>query len=546
MDFKIRRYFLLAAAALMMFGCATPQTQMKKAIKGIEVKSTPEVLAVKNNRIDVSVFISFPEGYFDRNTLMVITPVIVYAGGQRTGKAFIYQGEAVMANYKVVPVGGITHRENLSFDFVPGMEQCHLELRCTLVYGNSKMVLTPIKVADGTNATYRLVQVSGEYSVKPDGYERVTHHSTEASIMFDVNSSEIRNTAKNRGAVSVYKSYLSDIQGNERYKVTGTEIVAYASPEGGEEYNAALSDKRAVSATKAWDDMSKGMGADSVTVKSIGQDWEGFKEALENSDIEDKDLILRVLSMYSDPAVRESEIKNLSFIYDELKTEVFPGLRRASFVVNAEHTGYSDAELLELAEKHLSLLTEPEVLHLASIEQDKGLKKYYYRFASQKFLSYVAYYNLAVLSLDENKNDVAMTYLEKVPEDADVLNAKGVVELRKGNYADARNWFLRSGSADAHKNLGTLQILDGEYSEAAKTLEGSGSDNEVLAYILDGQIDKAISAARLDTPRDAYIAAVAFARKGDAAGVQTALSKAKISEFYAEKALKDVEFVNYR
>ena len=544
----MKRSILCAvAASVVLAGCATPQAQMKKNFGVITVTSDPEVLVVKNEKIEAQVTLSFPENYFDDQTMMVITPVLVYGEGQlRTGKPFIYQGEKIMANYKVVPKKGIFHHENISFDFLPGMEKCRLELRCTLVYGDKKTTLAPIKVADGCNATYRLVQVSGEYTYKPDGYERVTNHSTETSILFDVNSSTVKNNTHNRNAVSVYKSYLSDIKADERYEITGTEIVAYASPEGGQEYNAKLSDKRATSAVGAWEDMSGGASADTMSVRSIGQDWEGFKQALEDSDIEEKDLILRVLSMYSDPAVRETEMKNLSFIYDELKTEVFPSLRRATFVVNAQHTGYSDAELLELAEKHLSLLSEPEVLHLASIVDDMGLKKFYYRYASQRYLSQTAYFNLAMIALDENKNDVALTYLEQVAEDGDVLNAKGVVELRKGNYEQARKFFLRAETADARKNLGTLLILSGQYGDAVQSLAGSGSGNEVLAYILNGQIDDAIQNASCDSPRDAYIAAVAYARKGDAEGVKSALAKASVDFVYAEKSEKDVEFVNYR
>lgn len=544
----MKRSILCAvAASVVLAGCATPQAQMKKNFGVITVTSDPEVLVVKNEKIEAQVTLSFPENYFDDQTMMVITPVLVYGEGQlRTGKPFIYQGEKIMANYKVVPKKGIFHHENISFDFLPGMEKCRLELRCTLVYGDKKTTLAPIKVADGCNATYRLVQVSGEYTYKPDGYERVTNHSTETSILFDVNSSTVKNNTHNRNAVSVYKSYLSDIKADERYEITGTEIVAYASPEGGQEYNAKLSDKRATSAVGAWEDMSGGASADTMSVRSIGQDWEGFKQALEDSDIEEKDLILRVLSMYSDPAVRETEMKNLSFIYDELKTEVFPSLRRATFVVNAQHTGYSDAELLELAEKHLSLLSEPEVLHLASIVDDMGLKKFYYRYASQRYLSQTAYFNLAMIALDENKNDVALTYLEQVAEDGDVLNAKGVVELRKGNYEQARKFFLRAETADARKNLGTLLILSGQYGDAVQSLAGSGSGNEVLAYILNGQIDDAIQNASYDSPRDAYIAAVAYARKGDAEGVKSALAKASVDSVYAEKSEKDVEFVNYR
>lgn len=540
---------LLAALTFVLVSCATPQAQKKKGAKEIEVKCEPEVLVVSNNKIEADISIVFPNEYLDPNSMLVITPVLVYGEQQRTGKAYIYQGERIMANYKVVPVRGITHMEHISYDFLPGMEQCYLELRLALVHGTNKTYLTPIKVADGCNATYRLVQVSGEYKAKPSGYQRTTTHTSQTSIMFDVNSSQVKNNSANNSAVSVYKSYLSDIKEDQRIKITGTQIVAYASPEGGEKYNAELSDKRAGAAVDVWNKMGAGVDPSEMEVRSIGQDWEGFKEALENSDIEEKDLILRVLSMYSDPAVREAEMKNLSFIYDELKTEVFPSLRRATFVVNAEHTGYSDAELLELAEKQLAVLSEPEVLHLAEIVDDMGLKKFYYRFAAQRYMSATAYFNMAVISLNENQNDIAATYLEMMlSEDADVLNLRGVISMRQGKYEQARRYFLRSATSDAMCNLATLYILEGEYQKACELLDECEqiSANSALAYILSNQIDKAIEVSSCDSPRDAYIAAIAYARKGDKDSALKALEKAKEDPVWAEKIEKDVEFVDYR
>ncbi|MGM9753264.1 MAG: hypothetical protein ACI3ZK_04310 [Candidatus Cryptobacteroides sp.] len=540
-----RNILYILFAGVLLSACATPQAQMKKELGHIQVKCNPEVLEVLNNKIEARVNITFPEDFFDKQTMMVFTPVLVYEGGQSTGKAFIYQGEEIMANYKVVPVRGITHSELLSFGYLAGMEQCRLELRSTLISGTKKITLPAIKVADGCNATYRLVLNSGEYSFKDDGYQRVTTLTTETSIMFDVNSSTVRNTTRNNSAVQMYKSYLSDLDENSRYKLTGTQIVAYASPEGGEEYNAKLSDKRAQAAVKTWKELSGG-DVDSLEVHSVGQDWEGFKEALENSDLEDKDLILRVLSMYSDPAMRESEIRNLSFIYEDLKREVFPDLRRATFIVEAEHTGFSDEELLELGDKQLGMLSEQEVLRLASISPDREHKRFYYRLAAERYLSEVGYYNLAAIALDDNINDVASAYLDRIPDDPDVLNARGVIELRKGRTDQARNYFLRADNADSRKNLGTLLILEGKYTEAADLLKGSGGANEVLACILTGQIDEAIAASSLESPRDAYLAAVAYARKGDAENVKKALSIACEDELYAQKAAKDVEFVDFR
>ena len=538
---------LLTGAALLALiaSCATPKKQMADNLDEVGITCNPEVLVVKSGKIDATITMSFPADYFYDRATLVVTPVLVYEGGQRTGEPTIYQGEKVKANYITIPKSGKLVRKCVSFDYAPGMELCHLELRCVLIYGEKKINIPAIKLADGCNSTYLLAVGSGEMDEKSDGFQLVTEFSTETSIMFDVNSAYVKNNSQNNTAISLYKSYIKELEQDERYRITGTEIVAYASPEGGVELNQNLSERRADAAVKTWK-KSSGIEADTIAIRSMGQDWEGFKEAMANSDIEDKDLILRVLSMYSDPAVRESEIRNLSFIYDDIKNEVFPGLRRATFVVSAEHTGYSDEELLELAQTQLALLTEPEVLHLASITGTLEGKKFYNRLAAERFKSETGYYNLAYIALLEDKKEVAAAYLDRCPGDKDALNLRGVIELRYGNYAEARKLFKEAGTPAAMKNLGTISILEGDYEAAAKQLEGSGSVNEVLALILAGQAEKAASIASCDTPREAYIAAVAAARLGNADRVKGCLIEASKDADYAKRATKDVEFVDFR
>lgn len=532
----------------MIFALASCSSQkpVQNAASELGVSCEPHILEVIGGKVDAAITLTFPEGYFKTNSMMVMTPVIVFAEGQRTGQTFLYQGEQIKANYRVIPLKGGKHTQKVSFDFVNGMEQCVLQLQCKIMLGDKTIELPPIKVADGCIATYKLADLRGEFAPKPDGFERISSYTTETSILFDVNSSQVKSNSQNNNALEVYKSYLRELQNDPRYNVTSAEIVAYASPEGGVDLNDKLSGDRAKAAEQTWSRMSGGM-TDSIKVSSVGQDWEGFKEAMANSDIEDKDLILRVLSMYSDPEVREAEIKNLSFIYEDIKKDVFPGLRRASFVVSAEHTGYSDEELKEMAEHQLAMLSEQEILHLASITDDKDNKKYYYRVTTERWGSNTGFYDLAALSLDDDKIEVALAYLTHTDEeDPDVLNLLGVIEMRRGRYQEALNFFEMSGTDDAKKNAGSAKIALGDYAAAAETLAGTGSRNEVLAYILAGQADKAAAAASDASPRDSYIAAVAAARLGDAAGVKEHLAKASEDPVYAEKAAKDAEFADFR
>ena len=542
---KAIKILFAAAIALAAVACSS-QKPVSKDGSEFSVTCEPHILEVVGGKVDAAITLNFPAGYLKANAMMVTTPVIVYAEGKRTGSAYIYQGEQIKANYRVIPLTGGKHTQNVSFDFVDGMEQCVLELQCKLVIGGRDVNMAPIKVADGCIATYKLADLRGEYAPKPDGFERISNYTTETSILFDVNSSDVKNNSQNKSALEVYKSYLRELERDPRYNVTGAEIVAYASPEGGVDLNDKLSEDRAKAAEKTWTKMSSGL-SDSIKVSSVGQDWEGFKEAMANSDIEDKDLILRVLSMYSDPEVREAEIKNLSFIYEDIKKDVFPGLRRASFVVNAEHTGYSDEELKEMAEQQLILLSEPEILHLASITEDRDNKKYYYRVTTERWGSNAGFYDLAALALDEDKIEVALAYLTHTDEtDPDVLNLLGVVEMRRGRYEEALNYFELSGTDDAKKNAGSAKIALGDYAAAAEALAGTGSRNEVLSLILAGQAEKAAAAASDETARDSYIAAVAAARLGDAAGVKEHLAKASEDPVYAEKAAKDAEFADFR
>ena len=216
------------------------------------------------------------------------------------------------------------------------MEQSHLELRGVAKYKGKSITLPTKKVADGVNTTYMLLDAAGLVPLKADGYEAILKQTAEGQILYKVNSADVRNSELKGRSIQNFQNALDEIKNNERKTLVGTEVVAYASPEGGEKLNRKLSDNRSKSADKAWTKVVKGKEVTDPEVRSIGQDWEGFQELVQNSDIRDKDLILRVLSMYSDPAVRESEIKNMSSIYTELKNDVLPELRRARFIANVE------------------------------------------------------------------------------------------------------------------------------------------------------------------------------------------------------------------
>ena len=268
---------------------------------------------------------------------------------------------------------------------------------------------------------------------------------------------------------------------------------------------------------------------------------------MKESNIEDKELILRVLSMYSDPAVRENEIRNMSQVFTALKGEVLPELRRARLIANVEYQNFTSEELLKLLNDNADILDEEALLRTATLVKDNDQKEEIYKRAVSKFGSERAQFNLASLYLDENKLSKAEEALAKVhTSDADVLNAQGVIALRKDDLATAANLFRRANTPDAKKNLGIVQILTGDYDAAAKTLADVDGccHNTVLAYILTDQLDKASNAAHCNDQKVTYLKAIIAARKGDAAGVREAMGKIT-SQALRERAANDIELVGY-
>lgn len=544
---RIFKIFALCGLVVAAASCSKSRAEQMKLAENVKVSCTPEVLALVGDKIPAEITVTYPAKYFHPKATLEVTPVLVYEGGEQAAQTFTYQGEKVKDNYTVVAYGGGTVKESVSFKYAKGVEKSYLELRSVAYYNGKPIEIPAIKVADGCNVTQMLATTGGEYEFKKDAYQDVIKESAEGQILYDYNSANVKNSQLRSSSVKELQAALEEIESDPRYTVTGTRVVAYASPEGGQEYNAKLSDKRAASAKKVWKKVTGGMEADNLEIKSMGQDWEGFQEAVQKSDISDKELILRVLSMYSDPAVRESEIRNMSQVYTEINKNVFPELRRARFIADVDYQNFSEAELEELSRKAIDVLDEEALLRVAAKSDDPARKAELYKVAVKKFGSDRANFNLAVLALNDGKIDDAAKYLGAVKDaDADVVNAKGVCELRKGNYAAAVKLFKQSGTTEAKANLGTVSLLEGKYSEAASELAGTGSHNTAVAYILAGQLDKASAAITCNCPRSNYLRAIIAARKGNASDVAKYLEIAKKNPGLKARAEKDVEFANYR
>ncbi len=544
---NMKKSLVFLAAAAFAVACASPE-KMAKMAQNVQVSCQPAVLEVVGGSIDPVVTVTYPKDYFNPNVVLEVTPVIVYDGGEAALKPIKYQGENVKNNYKVVPSDGRKVTERLHFDYVEGMEKSHLELRGKVLAGKKAINLPVKKVADGANTTYMLVKRSGNLAFKKDNYQDVIVSTAEGQIKYNVNSSEVRGSELKGKSVKEFLAALDAAAANERATVKSTEIVAYASPEGAEKMNNTLSANRSQSASKAWDKVVKGHESLDPTVRSMGEDWEGFQQLVSESSLEDKDLILRVLSMYSDPAVRENEIRNMSQVYTALKGEVLPELRRARLIANVEVKNYTNEELVEILKNNEQILDEEALLRVASVAQDAAQKESIYQKAIERFDSRRAMYNLAVLYLHEGKMAKARAGLEELDgKDADVINAKGVIALREDDLRTAEACFRQAGTPEAKKNLGIVQILTGEYEAAAQTLKDVDGccHNTVLAYILTDQLDKAKASAHCGDPKVWYLKAIISARQGQADEVSQNLEQAFRNPALKERASRDIEFAGY-
>ena len=542
---KSIKFLSAAILGLAAVACSSPK-KMAEMAENVTVKCVPAVLEVVGGEINADVAVTYPEDYFHPKAILEVTPVLVYEGGEAKMTPYVFQGEKVQDNYEVVPTAGTTVTKKVNFTYVPGMEKSYLELRGVVKYKNKSVDLPTKKVADGANTTYMLVCKKGKLDLKADNYQEIIKQTAEGQILYTINSSYVRGKELKSQSIKDFQAALEEIKANERKNLVSTDVVAYASPDGKEDQNAKLSDNRSKSAEKAFNKVTKKNPVEGpVNVSSVAEDWEGFQELVAASDLQDKELIIRVLSMYSDPAVREKEIKNMSAVYTTLAKEVLPELRRARFIANVEYTNYTSEELLQLIEENIDILDETAILRAATLVKENEKKVALYKKAADKFNSNAAQYNLAVTYIKMDKLAEAKTALAACEKDADWNNAMGVVALREDNLNAAAEYFAASATATAKENAAVISILDGDYKAAAAALANAKGFNAALAQLLVGNAAPA-AALKCECAKTAYLRAVAAARQGNAEAVKTNLEAAKKCEKLAERAAKDVEFAQYK
>ncbi len=544
---------LLLAVVAVLSSCSSKMGELSSDYFTV----TPQVLEAVGGKVPATINGKFPEKYFNKKAVVEVTPVLKWEGGEAKGQPAVFQGEKVEGNNQSISykMGG-NYTMKTSFDYVPEMAKSELYLEFKATKGNKTIQIPAVKIADGVISTSELVGEtlnSANPALGADAFQRIIKDKHDAQIMFliqqaNVRSSELK-TAKN------FEAEVKAISETPNKKISDIEISAYASPDGGVELNKGLAEKRQDNTAKV---INKNLKKDkieaNVRTQYTAQDWEGFQELVSKSDIQDKELILRVLSMYSEPEQREQEIKNISSVYKTLADEILPQLRRSRLTLNYEIIGKSDEEIANLADSDAKQLNVEELLYAATLTKDAAKKEVIYTKATQIYPNdFRAYNNLGKLAYQAGNQDKAENYFKKAAalKDAPEANMNlGLIALNKGDKAAAEAYFGKAaGAEELNEALGNLYIAQGQYNKAVNAFGDTKTNSAALAQILAKDYNKAKNTLSGIENKDAYtdyLGAVLGARTNNDAMVMSNLKNAIAKDAkLAKKAATDLEFSKY-
>ena len=521
--------------------------------------TNPEVLEAIGGKVPVTITGKFPEKYFKKNATVEVTPVLRWEGGEAKGQPATFQGEKVQGNDQTISykTGG-TYTMKASFDYVPEMAKSELYLDFKIKKGKKEYTIPSVKIADGVIATSELPTVnSANAALAPDAFQRIIKQAKEAQIMFLIQQANLRaNELKSEGLKDFNKQVVTVAGDTKNYKLNNIEVSAYASPDGGVKLNTTLAENRQNNTEKYLNkELKKGKIETTVDTKYTAQDWDGFQELVSKSNIQDKDLILRVLSMYNDPEQRETEIKNISSVYKTLADEILPQLRRARLTANYDVIGRSDEEINEAFDTDAKVLSANELLYAATLTNEKARQEAIYKKTTELYPNdFRAYNNLGMMAYANGDFTTAENYFKQAAsKDAnapEVNTNLGYIELVKGNVANAETYLSKStGANTANEALGNLYIKQGQYDRAVQAFGDTKTNSAALAQILAKDYNKAKNTLNAVKNPDAYtdyLMAIVGARTNNADLVKTSMAKvAQKDATLAAKAQIDREFAKY-
>jgi tetratricopeptide (TPR) repeat protein len=558
---KIRSYFILFLAASVMVSCSG-LNKMKKNANLVNYEVTPKVLETHGGQVEVTIKGTYPQKYFDKKTVLEITPVLTYTGGETAFDKVSKQGESVQQNNQAISNangGSFTYTSKVPYE--NAMKMSELVVRVKATRGKTVLDFEPVKIADGVIATSTLTENHVKPILMGDKFVRITPESQIADINYVINRYNIRPSELKDEDIVQLKEYINKVIADSSRQFKSTDVSSYASPDGKYSFNEKLSGERGGTADKfikkEFSKVDDSQMASFFNEKTTAEDWDGFKTALEASNIQDKDLILRVLSMYSDPDVREKEIRNMTAAFEVLKTDILPKLRRSKFVVNVDVVGRSDDEILSLMKSDPKALSLEELLYAATLTNDMNEKLSFYQTTSELNPKCIrAANNIGYCYIMLGKSDEAIAALEKAQAIANndvVKNNFGFAYLQKGDDAKAEEYFTSMSTAtpESRFGLGILATKKGQYDEAVNYFGTEPSYDLALALLLKGDVSRAKSTLEslkeLDKGgKPSYLKAVAGARLDDRDYAMTSLREAVgLNADWKDYAKTDLEFAKY-
>ena len=523
--------------------------------------TTPQVLEAVGGKVPVTINGKFPEKYLKKNAVVEVTPVLKWNGGEVKGQPATFQGEKVEGNDQTISYkAGGNYTMKASFDYVPEMAKSELYLEFKAKVGKKEVNIPSIKIADGVISTSELLGKtvgSANPADAEDAFQRIIKQAKEAKIMFLIQQANLRASELKSNEIQDFNQTVVDVYADQKgKKINNIEISAYASPDGGVKLNTGLAENReGNTANYVNKELEKGKVEATVDSKYTAQDWEGFQELVSKSNIQDKDLILRVLSMYQDPEQREAEIKNISSVYKTLADEILPQLRRSRLTLNYDLIGKSDEEIMQFVDSDPKQLNVEELLYAGTLTNDRAKREKIYTLTVEQFPNdYRAYNNLGEIAYrngDVAKAESFVNKAAKINASAPEVNMNlGLIALAKGDKAAAETYLGKaSGAKELNEALGNLYVAQGQYERAVNAFGDTKTNSAALAQILAKDYNKAkntLSGIQNPDAYTDYLMAVLGARTNNSSMVTNSLASAiKKEPALAKYAANDIEFSKY-
>ena len=503
---------------------------------------TPNPLETKGGQVAATINGAFPEKYMKKNAVVTVIPELRYGNGQvAKGAGSTFQGEKVLGNDQMISyrLGG-RYTMKTAFDFVPAMQKSDMYLTFSARRGNKKINIPAVKVAEGVVATselYKRLLLSDGGCIAPDSFQRVNARKQEANIKFLVNQANLRRSELKNNSVQEFVAMLKRINADrEKLNIRNVEVQAYASPEGGFSFNDKLAGKRQNTSEAYVKSQLKQTGvATGIDAHYTAQDWDGFQKLVQASNIQDKDVILRVLSMYKDPEQREQQIRNMSEAFRELADGILPELRRSRLIINYETIGRSDEQIKAQYATDATKLSVDEMLYYATLEDNIAKKEEIYKRTAEYYdKDYRAMNNLATLAFMKGDEMEATRHLERAlrvnPQAPEALANLGIMELVNGNVKEAETSIAKAlGEQNINVAIGSLNLAKGNFAQAEKDFENVNSNSAALAQLMNKNY--AAAAATLDKVANPnaltdYLHAIVAARRGNKFAAESYLKEA--------------------